>query len=525
MSNSKNSSLHIEYRDIFLSHRSVDSGFTWKLAGDIEKNSFRERQLLTWVDEAEIRSGHSVVGMINQGLEMSRFIGIVMTPDYFMSESGWTDAEWHAAISTDPDNRKGRVIPLLVKDCSYVPFLLSHLKAIDMRGNRYEKGLSELLVILREQPLPRPSMYRGQLITPSGMITRETLYAERSVPEGDPDVTSETLHCNLIPIERLPQTIYTAPIAEYLYKSRSDGSKRQPSKQEIKHEIRDTQEKTQVVNPFVPVFRLHQNKIVTFNDLDDPEGPLNTVVDNQNIEQQPTLDWIRDEDERRILISLLNMGVTRRLLSIGLVHDEEKQGRFFFPPKDGGVNLVEWRPFRKRIKREVAGPRRNREGNVTFWRHLAAYIKIIFLANNFFLQIKPTWVFTDDGFKVKRGPNLTRLVNKWTNPERNISVMYHVWFWTSVLRKTSGPILIRVGDQFMELSNRPAFIELHFGISDDQKDLMHYLDDEVAIIKREEDELIELAAEEVELKKELPPDESEEEEDGEMLMDKEDLGE
>lgn len=525
MINSKNSSLNIECRDIFLSHRSVDSEFAWKLARDIERNSFRERQLLTWVDEAEIRPGRSVVGMINQGLEMSHFIGIVMTPDYFISESGWTDAEWHAAISTDPDNRKGRVIPLLVKDCSYVPYLLRHLKAIDMRAGRYEKGLSELLMILRDEPLPRPSIYRGQLITPSGMITRETLYVERSVPEGDPDVTSETLQCNLIPLERLPQTIYTAPIADYLYTTRSDGTKRLPSKQDIKDRIRAAQEKTHAGNPFVPVFRLHRNKIVTFHDLEDPEGPFNAVVDNQNIEEDQTLNWIRDEDERRILISLLNMGVTRRLIRIGLVHDEEKQGRFYFPPKDGGVNLVEWRPFRKRIKREVAGPRRNTEGNVTFWRHLAAYIRLIFLANSFFLQIKPTWVFTDDGFNVKRGPYLTRLVNKWTNPERNIHVMYHVRFWASILRKRSGPISIRAGDQFMELSNRPAFIELPYGISDDQKDLMHYLDDEVAVIEREEDELIELAAEEVELKEELPPDESEEEEDGEMLMDKEDVGE
>jgi hypothetical protein len=101
------------YRDIFLSHRSTNKDFVRRLAADIEVEEFQSRHLLTWVDEAEIRPGQSVPGMVNQGLESSRFIGLVMTPDYFQSESGWTDAEWHAALHTDPDNRRARIIPLL----------------------------------------------------------------------------------------------------------------------------------------------------------------------------------------------------------------------------------------------------------------------------------------------------------------------------------------------------------------------------------------------------------------------------
>jgi len=512
-----------DFRDIFLSHRSTDDDFVWKLATDIERNTYQRRQLFTWVDEAEIRPGQSVVGMVNHGLEMSRFIGIVMTPDYFMSESGWTDAEWHAALGSDPDNRKGRIIPLLVKDCPYVHFLLYHLKAIDMRGKRYPKGLSELLMILKEEPLPRPSIYRGQLINTSGIITRQTLYVERSVPEGDPNVIRESLHCNLIPVEKLPQNVYIAPISRRLYKIRSGGTKKLPSKQDIKDEIRAVQEKAQIENPFVPAFRLFEDKIITLHDLEDPEGPFSTIIDNRNIQDDKINNWIHEEDARRILVSLLNMGVTRHLIGLGLVHDEEKQGRFFFPPKDGGANVILWRPFKRNVSREVAGPRFDKDRNVAFWRHLAAYIRLIFLTNDFFLQIRPTWVFTDDGFKVKRGPNLTRLVNRWTNPERNIHVMYHVRFWTSILRKRRGPISIRVGDQYMELSNRPAFIELPYGISDDQKDLMRYLDDAVPFIEQAEDELIKLAAEEIQLE-ELVPDETDEE-DEEMLMDKENVEE
>ena len=91
---------------------------------------------MVWLDEAEIRPGQSVPEMINQGLETSRFVALVMTPAYFRSESGWTDAEWHAALYVDPDNRRARLLPLLVEDCPYIPYLLRHLRAIDFRGNR-----------------------------------------------------------------------------------------------------------------------------------------------------------------------------------------------------------------------------------------------------------------------------------------------------------------------------------------------------------------------------------------------------
>jgi TIR domain len=178
-------------RDIFLSHRSLGKPNVRELSGAIEAQEFRGRHLMTWVDEAEIRPGQSIVGMVNGGLERSRFIGLVMTPDYFRSESGWTDAEWHAALFDDPDNRRARIIPLLVEDCPYIPFLLRHLKMIDLRGSRWAQGLRELIAVLRDEPLPRAIAYRGQLIQPGGKIDRATLLSERAVPDADPDALPE----------------------------------------------------------------------------------------------------------------------------------------------------------------------------------------------------------------------------------------------------------------------------------------------------------------------------------------------
>src|SRR5438132_1436564 len=138
-----------EVRDLFLSHRSTAKPFVRELAADLESESYNGRPLAVWLDEAEIRPGDSIPGLINEGLEKSRFIAIVMTPDYFNSASGYTDAELHAALHTDPDNRRAKIIPLLATDCPYIPYLLRHLRAIDFRGSRYGHGLHELLAVLR----------------------------------------------------------------------------------------------------------------------------------------------------------------------------------------------------------------------------------------------------------------------------------------------------------------------------------------------------------------------------------------
>jgi len=482
-------------RDIFLSHRSKDKEFVHKLAKDIEVQEYEDRNLLTWVDEAEIRPGQSVPGMINHGLEKSRFIGLVMTPSYFASESGWTDAEWHAALHRDPDNRRGRIIPLLFADCPYIPILLRHLMAIDFRGGNYQKALHQLVSILRNELLPRPITFRGQLITPTTHIDRATLIAERAVPQSDPDAVNEKLFCNLLPVEHLPTYVYIAPVNNELYRRKKDGSEALPSKEAIKDVIHSAQQEAST-ELFTPAFRIFEDKIVTFHDLESPEGPFTSVIEEHEIEIIETVELIQDEDNRRLVVSLLNMAINRHAHRLGLAIDNTKPGRFFFPPKDGGSNVVNWKPIKNQAARTVAKPC-IKNNQVQFWRHLGAYLKMLFLANRFYLQIIPTWVFTEDGFRIKTGPKLGRLVIRWTGPERNLNLLYHIRFWAMILQKGYGPMIgIRAGDQWMEISRKPAFIMQSHGIADDYKNLMELLDEQAWALADTEDQVADMAAEE-----------------------------
>jgi hypothetical protein len=477
------------FRDIFLSHRTANKTLARDLAGDIEAAGFQERTLLTWLDEAEIRPGQSIPAMVNSGLESSRFIGLVMTPDYFdPSATGWTDAEWHSALYQDPDNRSARIIPLLMQDTPYIPMLLRHLYAIDLRADHYEHGLKQLLAVLRDEPLPRPISHRGQLITSGSKISRSTLIAERAVPQADPDVVTERLYCNLLPIERLPQYVYSASIVPNLMRTRKDGSLSMPSKSEIKDAIRAYRENTGSSDLYMPAFRLFEDRLFTFHDLESSESPLSPVVDEGDIEALDIPTFVREEELRKVLLSLINMSLARHMVHAGLCADNSKLGRYFFPSKDGGENVITWTPRKKRASRTVAKPV-VKDGNTVFWRHLGAYLQVIFLVGRFYLKISPTWVITDDGRTPSGGPDIGKRVSKWTNPERNLQVLFHVRFWTSVLRnRRAGPISIWAGDQSLEVATVPALIQQSYGIDGDQRDLMRLLDEEAPLIAAEEEE-------------------------------------
>jgi hypothetical protein len=116
-------------------------------------------------------------------------------------------------------------------------------------------------------------------------------------------------------------------------------------------------------------------------------------------------------------------------------------------------------------------------------------LQVIFLVGRFYLKISPTWVITDDGRTPSGGPDIGKRVSKWTNPERNLQVLFHVRFWTSVLRnRRAGPISIWAGDQSLEVATVPALIQQSYGIDGDQRDLMRLLDEEAPLIAAEEEE-------------------------------------
>src|SRR5439155_22510063 len=121
--------------------------------------------------------------------------------------------------------------------------------------------------------------------------------------------------------------------------------------------------------PFMPAFRLVDEDIVTFHDVESDDNVFGPLIKRATRER--TDEWLSDPEDRKVITSLLNMAVSRHAYRIGLREDGERPHRYFFVSKDGLPRSLIWKPFRNTAYREVVGERRSPMGE--FWRHAAAY--------------------------------------------------------------------------------------------------------------------------------------------------------
>src|SRR5262249_23155859 len=155
----------------------------------------------------------------------------------------------------------------------------------------------------------------------------------------------------------------------------------------------------------------------TFHDLDEPENPMAAVIDESTVENLDVALFSADEDQRKIVTSLLNMALSRHLRRAGLIADGSKHQRFFFPSQDDKERHISWVPLKKKATRTVAKPVQGIPPRAGFWRHLGAYVELLWLVNRYYIRISPTWVITVDGQTPKGGPDIGRIVSRWTGPE------------------------------------------------------------------------------------------------------------
>jgi hypothetical protein len=121
---------------IFLCHSSADKEFVRRLAIDLRANSVN-----VWVDEREIQVGDRIREKIEQGLQQSDYLAIVLSPASVTSP--WVQRELDAKMFEEIEQKQVKVLPLLLKDCE-IPPLLRMVRYADFRGS-YEDGLRGLL--------------------------------------------------------------------------------------------------------------------------------------------------------------------------------------------------------------------------------------------------------------------------------------------------------------------------------------------------------------------------------------------
>ncbi|HTS34185.1 MAG TPA: toll/interleukin-1 receptor domain-containing protein [Candidatus Solibacter sp.] len=138
--------------DLFLSHNNADKPWTEGLAGAVEADGSGP-PLKVFFDKWDIPPGGDIPAELEQGLQNSRYVGLVLSPESVASD--WVTLERSTAIYRDPRARERSLIPLLRRDCN-IPDMLARLRYIDFRRDAdFNDGLDTLVGILRGRPAKR----------------------------------------------------------------------------------------------------------------------------------------------------------------------------------------------------------------------------------------------------------------------------------------------------------------------------------------------------------------------------------
>lgn len=96
-----------------------------------------------WFDAWEIRVGDNIVYKINDGLQDSGFLAVVLSRAAMESE--WVKKEWTSKFMMAAEERNATVLPILLEDCE-IPPLLRPLKFADFRNpENYDLALADVV--------------------------------------------------------------------------------------------------------------------------------------------------------------------------------------------------------------------------------------------------------------------------------------------------------------------------------------------------------------------------------------------
>lgn len=112
--------------DVFLSHHSGDKPWVVAL-----KAALVDRGVKVWLDRDEIRPGDLFVDVLEQGIQASRSVAVIVSPDSL--KSAWVKEEYQRALVLSASSRPElRIIPCLLRNAT-LPGFLTTRQWVDFR--------------------------------------------------------------------------------------------------------------------------------------------------------------------------------------------------------------------------------------------------------------------------------------------------------------------------------------------------------------------------------------------------------
>ena len=255
----------------------------------------------------------------------------------------------------------------------------------------------------------------------------------------------EKLYSNLLPVTKLPTTIYRA-------------ATRRKSRDSIRDEI----------DGYVPPFCVVGGTVYSLTDLATEGNPLHKFCTGR-FGSIAVVDWIADGERLNDLVYLLNQLLGKHMSRCGIRYNRDF-GRSYFPRENKETLEFRrcWTSPRTGMSDERIVAKFYEYGPSKFWRHLAAKTRICYLGGHWYLQISPMYFFTEDGEK----PCDAELAGPYTTSikadEKNNHVLNHVLFWADVLAPKRSAIEFQLdGKSLVVIDKLPSSGLAAFAIPDD----------------------------------------------------------
>jgi len=134
--------------DVFISYKSIDKHWVARLRDELQ-----QRGLKVWLDQDQIRPGDLFVDALENGLESSRSVALIVSPEAMAS--GWVREEYSRALSlAQSSDQPLQLIPVLLRD-SELPGFLANRNFVDFRDEALFNDSLERLIwgITGEKPI------------------------------------------------------------------------------------------------------------------------------------------------------------------------------------------------------------------------------------------------------------------------------------------------------------------------------------------------------------------------------------
>lgn len=123
---------------IFLSHSHRDKEFARRFGKDL-----RGMGIPTWIDDAEIKLGDSLIQKISEGIQTMEYLAVILSTVSVASE--WVQREVEIAMTLEIHGRSVKVLPILLEDCDIPSFLIGKVYADFRQPEKYEESFQLVL--------------------------------------------------------------------------------------------------------------------------------------------------------------------------------------------------------------------------------------------------------------------------------------------------------------------------------------------------------------------------------------------